>query len=175
LLIGGPLLVVIAGCGGYFLARQALTPIDKITRTARQISAEDLSARLNLPDTADEAGRLAFTFDSMLARLEHAFQRERRFTADAAHELRTPLTAMQTILSSTLARQRTPAEYELVLADLGQEIRAAHAGRGLLHLAHGDAARPQRRIRSIIQFVADVADSCGSWLTKGWCHGQHFR
>ncbi len=161
LLIGGPLLVVIAGAGGYFLAARALAPIDKITRTARQISAEDLSARLNLPNTADEAGRLAATFDSMLARLDDAFQRERRFTADASHELRTPLAAMQTILSSTLARQRTPAEYEQVLADLGEETeRLRTLVEGLLHLTHSDAARPiVKDTVNLSNLLADVTDS----------------
>ncbi|HXW01152.1 MAG TPA: ATP-binding protein, partial [Anaerolineae bacterium] len=161
LLIGGPLLVVIAGAGGYFLAARALAPIDKITRTARQISAQDLSARLNLPNTDDEAGRLAATFDSMLARLDDAFQRERRFTADASHELRTPLAAMQTILSSTLARQRTPPEYEQVLADLGEETeRLRTLVEGLLHLTHSDAARPMvRDTVNLSNLLADVTDS----------------
>lgn len=161
LLIGGPLLVVIAGAGGYFLAARALAPIDQITRTAQQISAQDLSARLNLPNTADEAGRLAATFDSMLARLEDAFQRERRFTADASHELRTPLAAMQTILSSTLARQRTPAEYEQVLADLGEETeRLRTLVEGLLHLTHSDAARPlAKHTVNLSDLLGDVTDS----------------
>ncbi len=83
LLISVPLLVAVAGLGGYLLAARALRPIDAITRTARQISAEDLRARLNLPATEDEVGRLASTFDAMLARLDDSFQRERRFTADA--------------------------------------------------------------------------------------------
>lgn len=161
LLLGGPLLVIIAGAGGYFLARQALAPIDKITRTAQQISAQDLSARLNLPQTADEAGRLAATFDSMLVRLEDAFQRERRFTADASHELRTPLAAMQTILSSTLARQRTPLEYEQVLADLSEETeRLRTLVEGLLHLTHTEAGRPLMKDRvNLSLLLADVTDS----------------
>ena len=161
LLIGGPLLAATAGAGGYFLAARALAPIAKITRTAQQISAQDLSARLNLPNTADEAGRLAATFDSMLARLEEAFQRERRFTADASHELRTPLAAMQTILSSTLARQRAPAEYEQVLADLGEETARLRAlVEGLLHLAHSDAAHPMAKDTvNLSHLLADIADS----------------
>jgi len=84
--------------GGCVLAARALAPIDHITRTARRISAEDLSARLNLTASDDEVGRLAATFDSMLARLDESFKRERQFTADASHELRTPLAAMQAIL-----------------------------------------------------------------------------
>ncbi|MCB9100016.1 MAG: HAMP domain-containing protein [Anaerolineales bacterium] len=162
LLIGGPLLVAVAGLGGYFLAARALTPIDQITQTARQISADDLSARLNLPPTNDEAGRLAATFDSMLARLEAAFRRERRFTADASHELRTPLTAMITIISSTLARPRTPTEYERVLIDLSEETgRLRTLVEGLLQLTHSDApARPAvKEPVDLSTLLADVTDS----------------
>jgi nitrogen fixation/metabolism regulation signal transduction histidine kinase len=90
LLVSIPLVVVVAGLSGYGLAARALRPIDQIARTARRISAEDLSERLNLPNTNDEVGRLANTFDEMLSRLDEAFQRERQFTADASHELRTP-------------------------------------------------------------------------------------
>jgi heavy metal sensor kinase len=161
LLIAGPLLVVLAGVGGYFLAERALAPINKITEMARHISAKDLSARLNLSPTDDEAGRLASTFDSMLNRLDEAFQRERRFTADASHELRTPLAAMQTILSSTLTRQRTPAKYEQVLADLGEETERLHTlVNGLLHLTRSDATQPVvKEPVDLSILLADVTDS----------------
>jgi heavy metal sensor kinase len=162
LLVGGPLLVVIAGAGGYFLAVRALAPIDKITRAARQTSAEDLSARLNLPKTDDEAGRLAATFDSMLARLEDAFQRERQFTSDASHELRTPLSAMQTIIGSTLARRRAPAEYEQALIDLSQEAEHMRTlTEGLLHLARNDATRQPAKFEQVNLSILlkDVVDS----------------
>jgi heavy metal sensor kinase len=162
LLIGGPLLVVIAGAGGYFLAARALTPIDKIARTAQKISAEDLSARLNLPNTDDEASRLAATFDSMLVRLDSAFQRERQFTADASHELRTPVSAMQTIIGSTLTRRRAPAEYEQALIDLSQETeRMRTLIEGLLHLARNDATRQPAKFEcvNLSMLLKDVVDS----------------
>jgi heavy metal sensor kinase len=161
LLIGGPLLIVWAGVGGYFLAARTLAPIDKITHMARRISAEDLSARLNLPPTDDEAGRLASTFDSMLARLDEAFRRERDFTADASHELRTPLAAMQTILSSTLAQRRTPSQYEQVLADLGEETeRLRTLVEGLLHLTRSDGNQPVvKETVDLSTLLTDVADS----------------
>jgi heavy metal sensor kinase len=161
LFIGGPLLVLLAGVGGYFLASRALEPIDKITRTAQQISAEDLSARLNLANTNDEAGRLAATLDSMLARLEDAFQRERRFTADASHEMRTPLAAMQTILGSTMARRRTPAEYDQVLADLGEETKRLHTlVEGLLQLTRSDTSQSLvKEPVNLSLLLADVSDS----------------
>ncbi len=162
LLLGGPLIVIVAGSGGYLLAAQALAPIDKITRTARHISAEDLSARLGLPETDDEVGRLAATFDSMLARLDDAFRRERQFTADASHELRTPLSAMQTIIGSTLARRRAPAEYEQALIDLSQEAeRMGTLTEGLLHLARDDAARRPAKFErvNLSNLLKDVVDS----------------
>ncbi len=150
LLIAGPLIVLIAGSGGYFLAARTLNPIDKITRTARQISTEDLSARLNLLATDDEVGRLAATFDSMLTRLDNGFQRERRFIADASHELRTPLAAMQTILGTTLTHQRTLAEYEQAMVDLTQETdRMRTLTEGLLHLARNEATVQPTEFKNI--------------------------
>jgi len=112
LLLGIPFLTLLAAVGGYFLAGRALKPVDEITNTARRISAEDLSARLNLPDGSDELGRLASTFDEMLARLDDSFRRERQFTSDASHELRTPLAAMQAIIGVTRSKKRTSTEYE---------------------------------------------------------------
>ncbi|MCB0092231.1 MAG: HAMP domain-containing protein, partial [Caldilineaceae bacterium] len=99
-------------------------------------STQSLSARLNLPASEDEVGRLAATFDSMLTRLDNGFRREQQFTADASHELRTPLSAMQTIIDGTLARRRAPAEYEQALADLAHETKHMRTlTEGLLHLA----------------------------------------
>lgn len=161
LLLGIPILVAAAGVSGYFLAARALSPIDTITRTARRISAEDLSARLDLPATDDEVGRLAETFDAMLARLEGAFQRERQFTADASHELRTPLAAMQAILNVIREERRSPEDYEQALDDLTEETNRLRAlTEDLLHLARGD----DRRI-AILQdidlttLLQDIGDS----------------
>ena len=160
--LGIPFLVIFSGIGSYFLATYTLTPIDKITRTARQISTEDLSARLNLPLTDDEVGRLAATLDSMLARLDTGFQRERRFVADASHELRTPLTAMQTILNTTLAYQRTPTEYEQALVDLAQETdRMRTLTEGLLQLAKNESATQRTEFEPInlSTLLQDVTDT----------------
>ena len=140
LLFVAPLLVVLAGGGGYLLAARALAPIDAITRTAQAISAADLHARLGLPPSDDEVGRLAWTFDGMIARLEEAFARERQFTADASHELRTPLAAMQAILGVIRERERTPAEYAGALEDLQTQTGRLRAlTDDLLALARSDA------------------------------------
>lgn len=162
LLISGPLLIVVAGISGYFLAASALRPIAEITSTARAISTQDLSARLHLPATDDEVGRLATTFNSMLTRLDDGFQRERQFTADAAHELRTPLAAMQTIISSTLTRQRTSADYTQALTDLRQETeRLRTLTEGLLQLARNDVTHQADRTDTVdlTLLLKDVIDS----------------
>ncbi len=161
LLLGGPLLAAMAGVGGYFLAARALSPIDKITRTARRISAQDLSSRLDLPRTDDEVGRLAATFDEMLGRLDSAFQRERQFTADASHELRTPLAAMGAILSVVRERRRTSEEYEQALSDIAEESDRLRAlTEDLLQLARGDLGRPAARVPvDLSALLSDVADA----------------
>lgn len=142
LLLAGPLLVLAAGLGGYFLSARALAPIDRITRLARRTSAENLSARIGLPATNDEVGRLAATFDEMLARLENAFRREHQFAADASHELRTPLAAMQAILNVTAQKRRAPEEYEQAMADLAQEAdRLQSLVENLLRVARGEASQ----------------------------------
>jgi heavy metal sensor kinase len=161
LLIGGPALVLAAGLGGYLLAARALAPIDRITRTARRISAEDLSARLDAPPADDEVGRLAATLNGMLARLEAAFAREQRFAADASHELRTPLAAMQAILDVTRERRRRPAEYERALDDLAEETnRLSKLTRSLLLLAREDGGDAlAREPVDLSTLLRDIADS----------------
>lgn len=160
LLLGAPMVVAVAGVGGYLLARRALAPIDKITRTARQISVEDLSRRLELPPTRDELGRLAGTLDDMLDRLDGAFQRERRFTHDAAHELRTPLAAMTSILSVITQRRRTVGEYETALADLSEETaRLSALTDDLLRLARTESSIELTDTVDLSTLLPDVVET----------------
>ncbi len=120
--VGVPIALGLAGVGGYFLASRALRPIDQITRTAQTIHPNDLHRRIGYTGPADEVGRLAATFDQMLARLQTAFARERRFTADAAHELRTPLTALKGRIGVTLNQSRSPAVYHQTLQEMEQQV-----------------------------------------------------
>lgn len=161
LLISTPLLAVVAALSGYWLAGRALAPIDRITRMARRISAEDLTARLNLPNTADEVGRLAATFDAMLTRLADSFRRERQFIGDASHELRTPLAVMQAILSTIRTKRRTTEEYEQALDDLGEEAdRLRNLAENLLQLARSEAENKTERVAvDLSTLLHDVVDS----------------
>ncbi len=160
LLFGIPFLTLLAALGGYFLAGRALAPMDAITQTARRISAEDLSARLNLPNNGDELGRLASTFDEMLARLDNSFRRQQQFTSDASHELRTPLAAMQTIIGVTRSQKRTAKGYEQALDDLGDETnRLRSLTEDLLLVSRGEQpvqrAMDQVDLSSLLEDVVE--------------------
>ena len=96
LLVGGGLTLVVAAFAGYALARAVVRPMEAMREAAAAISDVDPGARLPLPPAEDEVHRLGVTLNGMLARLEHARDREREFFSDASHELRTPLTILKT-------------------------------------------------------------------------------
>ncbi len=86
-----PIFVLFAACGSYFIAKHTFRPIDKIVKTAEEISeSENLTLRIDLKGGSPEIRGLAETFDKMFERLESAFEAEKQFTSDVSHELRTP-------------------------------------------------------------------------------------
>ena len=155
LLIAGPLTLLVAALGGYWLATRALRPVRLITRAAEEIEETDLSRRLNLK-SRDELGALAATFDRMLARLEAAFVRQRQFTGDASHELRTPLSIVAAETEHALAAPRTADEYRRTLEVVQSEnAYMARLVEQLLTLARADAG--QLRLRAEPLDLSDVA------------------
>jgi len=92
-----PSALILAALGGYILASRLLKPVASMAHQAEKINAENLSERLPIQNPKDEFGKLAFVFNHTLTRLQNAFERLQRFTADASHELRTPLTALQSV------------------------------------------------------------------------------
>jgi heavy metal sensor kinase len=122
MLMSVPVVLLTAALGGLFLANRALKPIAQITRTAQEISAGELSRRIGDRGAADEVGRLARMFDQMLDRLQDAFEREKRFTADASHELRTPLTAIKGRIGMILSQPRTQDQYKNTLSQLEIQV-----------------------------------------------------
>jgi len=135
-----PLGLLLAGSGGWLLARRALRPVDKMTQTAQRISGEHLSQRLQESGNGDELDRLARTLNDMLGRLDEAIHQMRQFSADASHELQTPLTILKGEMEVALLKPRSPEEYQSVLNSGLEEIdRINHLVSGLLLLARADA------------------------------------
>ena len=122
-----PLVVALAIIAGGVLARRGLAPLNRIVGLASEIEARDLTRRLALPNRNDELGRLAATFDRMLERLQHAFERQRQFTSDASHELRAPLAVIRAEGEVALREQRSAAEYRDALAAMVDEAKALEA------------------------------------------------
>jgi signal transduction histidine kinase len=158
ILIALPIVLVMTAFGGMFMASRALNPVDTITRTVQDIHATDMSKRIRYSETDDELGRLTETLNSMLERLQVAFDTERRFTADASHELRTPLTAIKGHIGVTLTRSRNPEEYETALHQIQTETeRLIRLSNDLLFLARLDAA-PLRWQPEIVN-LSDLLDA----------------
>jgi len=176
LMLSLPLTLVVASFGGFFLAGRALRPVDRITRTAQHITASDLSQRLNLDLPDDELGRLARTIDAMIARLDAAFRRQRRFTADASHELRTPLTVIKGDLSVALGRPRNADYYRDVLTEVDEEVdQMSRLVDRLLSLARADdegiSVNPERvdlnlLLTDVVAQVRPMAQAKGLDLTS---------
>jgi len=160
LLLGVPLMLLVAAVGGAFLAGRALSPIDHMAAAAEHITGSDLSGRMG-PQRSGELTRLAAAFDRMLERLDKAFQRERRFVSDVSHELRTPLTALRGRIEVTLTRPRSGPEYEDTLHGLQTEVaRLTRLSEDLLLLARFDRGAPPPRMEHVdlSPLLASVAD-----------------
>ncbi len=108
----GVMTVVSAGLG-WIVAGRVLRPLQEMTAAARRISADSLHERLAMPGPGDELKDLADTIDGLLARLEGAFEAQRRFVANASHELRTPLTTIRASLDVAAAKPE-PAAPQLI-------------------------------------------------------------
>jgi signal transduction histidine kinase len=111
---------------GWVVAGRVLRPLQTMTATTRQISEENLHERLALPGPPDELKALGDTIDGLLARLEAAFDGQRRFVANAAHELRTPLTMMRTSLDVAVGKpDPVPPEVTVLASKLREGLDQA--------------------------------------------------
>jgi heavy metal sensor kinase len=144
LAMGVPFAVGLAIAGGYFLAGRVLAPVGAMADKAREITAESLAERLPVDNAEDEFGRLATVFNETLSRLQDAFERLRRFTADASHELRTPLTAMRSVGEVALQNPLDPGAYRDVIGSMLEEVdRLTRLVESLLTLTRADSGKMQ--------------------------------
>jgi signal transduction histidine kinase len=110
--------------GGYWLSRRALSPVASIIEAAKNISATDLDNRIPVNyQVRDELTDLAETFNIMLNRLQKGFEREKRFTSDAAHELMTPLSSLRSEAEIMLRKPRSEEEYRETIDRMLTEVR----------------------------------------------------
>ncbi|HEX6450983.1 MAG TPA: HAMP domain-containing sensor histidine kinase [Trebonia sp.] len=142
LAVGGAAFVAIAGLGAYWLARAALSPVERLRRQAATVSERGDDAALEVPRTKDEVAALAGTMNDLLSRLRRALERERAFVADASHELRSPLAILRGELELAGRPGRSTAELAAAVHSCAEEAdRLARITDDLLVLARGDADR----------------------------------
>jgi two-component system, OmpR family, heavy metal sensor histidine kinase CusS len=171
LFLGGLMALVAAVAGGYFLARRSLAPVERMAQAAHEISVKRLDRRLEVKDPHDELGRLAATFNDMIARLERSFADMQQFTADAAHELRTPITVIRSEAEVALRAARSAEEYRKTLESLLEE--AEHLtllADQLLYLCREDAGSNEATFADVQldELINDVAAHMGALSkTKG--------
>ncbi|MFG2554686.1 sensor histidine kinase [Streptomyces sp. NPDC048581] len=152
-------LAIIAFAFGYAMAGRVLSPLGRITRTARAVAGSDLSRRIELDGPDDELKELADTFDEMLERLQRAFTAQQRFVGNASHELRTPLAINRTLLEVHLSDPGAPVE----LQQLGKTLlatneRSEQLVEGLLLLARSDNQIVERKPVDLAEVAEQAVD-----------------
>jgi signal transduction histidine kinase len=150
---------VVAVGFGWLMADRALRPLHQITATARRVADRNLRQRIALAGPPDEIKELADTFDSMLERLDQAFDGQRRFVANASHELRTPLAINRTLIQVALAHPQVPTQTR----QLGENLLAVNTRHerlidGLLTLASSEQAPTARDPLDLAEMVRHVLD-----------------
>jgi heavy metal sensor kinase len=146
-------LVIVAVAGvlaaiaiGYWLARSAVQPLQRVAAVAAEIEASDLSRRIGAERAPAEVQQLADTFDGMLDRLERAFGQQRDFVMDMSHEIRTPLTALRGNIDVLLLDDSLDADAREQLERMSGEVqRLVRLTSNLLYSAHAEAGREVAR------------------------------
>lgn len=143
-------LLAAVGLAGEMLTRRVLGAIDDVVDQAHSIGEASLHQRLPHPGTQDEIGRLVDTLNAMLDRLEHGYDAQRRFTADASHELRSPLSRLRTEIEITLRRPREAPAYVDALASCLDEVqRLTTLVEELLMLTRLDVGQERNAVETI--------------------------
>ncbi len=162
MIIGIPTSLGVTVVVGYFLAKKSLNPVDQIRQAAVKISSTNLDERINIKGRKDELGRLAETFNAMIARLEESFQRINQFSIDVSHELKTPLTILKGETEVALRKEREKSDYKHLLESNLEEIdRMAQIIDDLLLLSKADRKDIRLNIGNISlrDLIADVCVS----------------
>lgn len=142
LIVGIPTSVSLTIGLGYFMAKKALKPVDKLRKAAVKISSRNLEEYIDIGSRKDELGKLAETFNAMISRLRESFQRINQFSIDVSHELKTPLTILKGGTEVALRKERNRDEYKALLTSQLEEIdRMAQIIDDLLLLSKADTGK----------------------------------
>lgn len=155
----GAIVLGIGLAGGWLASARILRPVAAISKTASTISATNMSERIDAAAVDQELTELAKVLNATFDRLQAAFERQARFTADASHELRTPLAILRSNAELALARMRTPQEYRSALTACVQAAdRMTTLVEGLLTLARADVGK-LRQVDKVLDLRGPIEDA----------------
>jgi two-component system OmpR family sensor kinase len=157
-----PLMLALAGLGGYVLSTRSLAPLASMAAQAKTITGHNLETRLDIGNPAEELAVLVVAFNELLSRLDQSFESMRRFVADASHELRTPISVIRGEADVALAQDRSTVEYKQSLAIvLDESRRLSRLVDDLLNLARADAGHVKLQVHDF--YLNELlADCCRS-------------
>ena len=168
LLFAGIGVWIIGALFARLICKQALTPVTIMSASGKSLGS-DPNARLSVPKTGDELEGLGHTFNDLLARLQTAFDRQSRFSADAAHQLRTPLAALLGQVEVALKQDRPAHEYLRVLNLVNKRgLQLKQIIESLLFLARPD------EIASFEMKQVEITSWIQEWI-NGWSDHERFK
>jgi heavy metal sensor kinase len=156
-----PMVLVISGLLGWFLAGRALDPVNSVADAAQRITHSNLDVQIPARNTGDELDRLIEAFNHMMTRLNHSFEQIRRFSTDVSHELRTPLTVVRGQLEVALFTAQTVEQHREAMADALEGVeRLSNIVRALLMLSQAESGQLvlQKNEMDLSGLVRDLVD-----------------
>jgi heavy metal sensor kinase len=156
-----PLVILLSGVLGWFLAGRALDPVNSVAEAAQQITHSNLDVQIPARNTGDELDRLIEAFNHMMTRLNHSFEQIRQFSTDVSHELRTPLTVVRGQLEVALFTAQTVDQYRDAMADALEGVeRLSNIVRALLMLSQAESGQLalQKTELDLADLVRDLVD-----------------
>ena len=156
-----PVLLLLTGLLGWFIAGRALEPVNQVAQAAQRISVSTLNVRIPLRECGDELDNLIVTFNQMMDRLKVNFDQMRQFSTDASHELRTPLTAIRGQLEVALFTATTMEQYREAMVNALQDVeQLSNIIRALLMLSQAETGQLvlQKLPIELHEIIEDIAD-----------------
>jgi heavy metal sensor kinase len=156
-----PLVIVLSGFLGWFLAGRALQPVNSVAEAATRITHSSLDVQIPVRHARDELDRLIEAFNHMMTRLNHSFEQIRQFSTDVSHELRTPLTVVRGQLEVALFTAQTVDQYRDAMADALEGVeRLSNIVRALLMLSQAESGQLalQKSELDLAALVRDLVD-----------------
>ena len=143
--------VVITIIVSKIMSRRILKPINNVIKTAKSISTDDLSKRIEIPKEEDELQNLTLIINEMLDRLETSFENQKKFVSDASHELRTPLAIIKGY--AEIIRKRGTTDIDIFVESIDSIISETDNMRNLiqklLFLAKGEITKINTKFTEI--------------------------